>query len=80
MEASHRFFENRACQYYPCHTGIEEINCLFCYCPLYAREECPGSPRFIERSGRRIKDCTACTFPHEAAHYDHILRLLKPSE
>ena len=29
---SHAFFCNTACQYYPCHEGLEEINCLFCYC------------------------------------------------
>ena len=36
-ENSYRFFSNRECQYYPCHEGIEEMNCLFCYCPLYER-------------------------------------------
>ena len=35
MNDSYRYFKNRACQYYPCHKGIEELNCLFCYCPLY---------------------------------------------
>lgn len=32
------FFQNRACEYFPCHPmGDEEnFNCLFCYCPLYA--------------------------------------------
>ena len=30
-ENSYRFFSNRECQYYPCHEGIEEMNCLFCY-------------------------------------------------
>lgn len=32
---SSRFFENRACAYYPCHRDIEQINCMFCYCPMY---------------------------------------------
>ena len=31
MENSYRFFENKECQYYPCHKGIENMNCLFCY-------------------------------------------------
>lgn len=35
MENSHRFFENRECKYFPCHKGLEDFNCLFCYCPLY---------------------------------------------
>ena len=30
------FFQNRPCEYFPCHKGIPEeaFNCLFCYCPL----------------------------------------------
>ena len=27
-------FENRECKYYPCHE-TDNINCLFCYCPLF---------------------------------------------
>lgn len=41
-ENSYRFFFNRECQYYPCHEGIEEMNCLFCYCPLYERRHWSG--------------------------------------
>ena len=52
MENSHRFFENRACKYFPCHKGLENLNCLFCYCPLYCRENCPGNLKFIEEEGR----------------------------
>ena len=77
LEASYRYFENRACKYYPCHAGIEEMNCLFCYCPLYALENCPGTPRFIERDGRRIKDCTTCTFPHVPEHYEKVNAVLR---
>lgn len=32
---SYKFFENKECEYYPCHKDMESINCLFCYCPLY---------------------------------------------
>ena len=42
MENSYRYFENRACKYYPCHeVENDEMNCLFCFCPLYEREHCP---------------------------------------
>ena len=47
MEASYRYFENKECQYYPCHTNIEHINCLFCYCPLYTQENCPGTYQYL---------------------------------
>ena len=31
------FFQNRECEYFPCHQGAdpETFSCLFCYCPLY---------------------------------------------
>ncbi len=78
MENSHRFFANTACKYYPCHKGIEEMNCLFCYCPLYRLERCPGNPRYKEgKNGKRIKICTDCTFPHRPENYDTVIRLLK---
>ena len=76
MENSYRYFENRACQYYPCHKGSEHINCLFCYCPLYHLAHCPGNYRDIEVNGKSIKECTDCTFPHEAESYDTIMALL----
>lgn len=80
MENSWRFFANRDCRYYPCHEGIEEMNCLFCFCPLYLREHCPGRPHFIESKGRRIKDCTPCTFPHRPESYDVIMEWLRDPE
>lgn len=77
MEHSYRFFENKDCRYYPCHSGLQECNCLFCYCPLYEREHCPGNPEWKETDGKRIKECTDCTFPHRPENYDRIMELLK---
>ncbi|MCI9004281.1 MAG: metal-binding protein [Lachnospiraceae bacterium] len=74
MEHSYRFFENRACCYYPCHQGLEELNCLFCYCPLYGQERCPGNPRYLEGGGRRVKDCSGCAFPHQPGNYEAVLQ------
>ena len=47
MHPSYRYFENKACKYYPCHADIDHINCLFCYCPLYTQENCPGTYRYL---------------------------------
>ena len=69
MSNSYRFFENRDCEYYPCHKGIEEMNCLFCYCPLYSFQDCPGNPKYREKDGKQIKDCSDCTFPHRKENY-----------
>ncbi|MCM1101202.1 MAG: cysteine-rich small domain-containing protein [Clostridium sp.] len=81
MENSYRFFANRDCQYFPCHKGLEELNCLFCYCPFYLREDCPGDPQYLERGEgegfKRIKNCADCTFPHRPENYDRIIQLLK---
>lgn len=77
MENSYRFFENRECQYFPCHKGLKEFNCLFCYCPMYGKTHCPGSPEYIEKNGRKIKVCTNCNFPHHPNHYDAIIQTLK---
>ncbi len=77
MEASYRFFENKKCQYFPCHQGLTDFNCLFCYCPLYSREHCPGAPEYIEKDGERIKNCISCTFPHRPENYDTVIRMLK---
>ena len=77
MKNSYRFFENRDCQYFPCHQGLKDFNCLFCYCPLYSREHCPGNPRWLERGDSRIKVCSDCTFPHRPENYDIIMGILK---
>lgn len=76
-ENSSRFFANIECEYYPCHKGIEELNCLFCYCPLYEREHCPGKPEYIKKEKGVIKSCMNCTFPHEPENYDIIMQFLR---
>ena len=76
MENSYRFFENRECRYFPCHKGIKDFNCLFCYCPLYGREHCPGRYKWLELEGRRVKSCMDCTFPHRPENYDRMIELL----
>ena len=78
MENSFKYFENRDCKYYPCHKDLEHINCLFCYCPLYFKDECPGNPKYIEKGDKVIKSCIDCTFPHEADNYAEILKRLIP--
>lgn len=76
MKNSSRFFENRECEYFPCHKGLEDFNCMFCYCPMYKKENCPGTPEYIEAGERKIKDCSNCTFPHEPDNYDVIMKIL----
>lgn len=76
MKNSFKYFENIECKYYPCHKNEQNINCLFCYCPLYSLENCPGKYNYIDSNGKRFKECTNCTFPHKAENYDIIIELL----
>ena len=67
------FFQNRACEFFPCHKGAdpENFSCLFCYCPLYALgKRCGGNCSFTE-SG--IKDCSGCLVPHRRENYGRIV-------
>lgn len=76
MGDSYKFFENKSCQYYPCHKETEQINCLFCFCPLYVKESCPGNYKYIDMDGKQTKDCSDCTFPHKEENYEKIMKLL----
>lgn len=72
MENSFRFYQNRACIYFPCHPVKDEseFNCMFCYCPLYALgDKCGGNCTYI---AGEVKDCSACTLPHSPNGYDYI--------
>ena len=55
----HDFLPNPFCRYYPCH--FEGQSCLFCYCPLYTRQDCGGDFRITPKG---IKDCSGCKIPH----------------
>ena len=74
MKNSSAYFENRDCKYYPCHKDTDEINCMFCYCPLYHLEKCGGNFGFTDKG---VKDCSKCTLPHKAKNYQYIVNKLK---
>lgn len=67
------FFANTTCDYYPCHKDMEELNCMFCYCPFYPEEKCPGNPTWLGVHGTCLKDCSACTFPHKPENFSIIV-------
>jgi Zn-finger protein len=77
MTNSYSFFANTDCKYNKCHgTTIdrEDFNCIFCYCPLYRLENCPGNYTILPNG---VKDCSACDLPHRAENYETIVELLK---
>lgn len=66
------FYQNKECEYFPCHKGVEQaaFNCLFCYCPLYVMgKSCGGTPTFLPNG---IKDCSGCVLPHIADNYGYV--------
>lgn len=75
--ANFKFHQNTACEYFPCHKDIpvEEFNCLFCYCPLYAlKGECGGDYTYLKNG---IKSCMGCKKPHDRNGYEHITTHIK---
>lgn len=67
------FTQNKECEYFPCHktNNIEEFNCLFCYCPLYAlADKCGGNFKITDNG---IKDCSKCMMPHVKDNYGLIV-------
>lgn len=72
MENNYSYFENKQCEYFPCHKAEGEFfNCLFCYCPLYALgDKCGGNFTYTPDG---LKDCTNCTLPHSENGYTHII-------
>ena len=70
---SSRYFQNKDCEYYPCH-NMEDMNCLFCFCPLYPMADCGGNYTMIAgKDETLVKDCSHCCLPHTQAGYDIII-------
>ena len=72
MKNNYAYFQNKDCEYYPCHkTDGEDFNCLFCFCPLYSiGKECGGNFVYTEDG---VKDCSGCVIPHTVEGYDYII-------
>ena len=71
--ANYEFFQNKECEYFPCHKceNPENFSCLFCYCPLYTLgDKCGGNFTYLENG---IKDCANCLKPHRRENYSKIM-------
>lgn len=77
MKYPSSFFQNKECEYFPCHEirDTDDFSCLFCFCPLYSMENCPGKPRW---KANGVKDCSGCTLPHISC--ETIIRMVKEAE
>ena len=71
--ANYDFFQNSACEYFPCHecADQETFSCMFCYCPLYTLgDQCGGNFTYTKEG---IKDCSNCLIPHRRENYLKIM-------
>ncbi len=75
---SYKFIQNIECEYFPCHKNIdiENFNCLFCYCPLYALGDgCGGNPTYTSNG---VKSCMECeVVHHKSSGYEHVQNKMK---
>ncbi len=73
MKNSYKFFQNKECEWFPCHSThqIENFSCLMCFCPLYNFADCGGNYKLLENG---VKDCSDCVMPHY--NYDYIINKL----
>jgi Zn-finger protein len=70
---SYKFFQNKHCKYFPCKK-VKDLNCLFCFCPLYTYKNCGGNFIILENG---VKDCSKCLLPHTDHGYDYIINKIK---
>jgi len=71
---NYQFFQNKGCEFFPCHKNCESVNCIFCYCPIYLYEDCGGNFKILDNG---IKDCSDCCIPHSKDGYDYIVNFIK---
>ena len=74
MKNSYRFFQNKECEWFPCHSipSTDNFSCLMCFCPLYNYDDCGGNYIMLENG---IKDCSGCIVPHY--NYDYVINKLR---
>lgn len=71
---------NYHCSDFPCHNENKLQDCTFCYCPLYpCLNEPLGSKGKMKelRNGKKVWDCSKCTWPHEKRRVDELVNYLK---
>lgn len=76
MSEHYKFYQNRKCEFFPCHKTEDEgnFNCLFCFCPLYLLGAgCKGNYITLP-SG--VKSCENCLLPHGEKGYEYVMKIL----
>lgn len=66
---------NKACEYYPCHLGLED--CTFCWCPFYPCKDEERGKYVRTKKGQRVWDCSGCNWIHQKDVVDRIFEIIK---
>ena len=67
---------NRACKYFPCHTGLED--CTFCYCPYYpCLDERRGKFVYPDKKMKGVWSCQPCGWIHNKKVVDSLFTLIQ---
>jgi len=62
IESTNGLYNQKDSICHKCHEVEGDLNCFFCFCPLYDEFEC-GVNYIILENG--LKDCSVCLKPHE---------------
>jgi Zn-finger protein len=67
---------NRACKFFPCHTGLED--CTFCYCPFYpCLDKKKGKFIHSSKSKNDIWSCESCNWIHKRKVIEKIFNWIR---
>ena len=66
---------NKACTFFPCHTGLED--CTFCYCLFYpCLDENLGRFAYSAKHKKNIWSCKSCSWIHKRKVTEYIFALI----
>ncbi|MBI5417576.1 sirohydrochlorin cobaltochelatase [Candidatus Poribacteria bacterium] len=67
---------NKSCNYFPCHSDLED--CTFCYCPFYpCLDAKKGNFIYSQKIKKKIWACQDCNWIHKKSVVNKILNLIR---
>jgi len=74
IEATNGLYFKKDSICHKCHSVEGDLNCFFCFCPLYDDFDCGGNYVILNNG---LKDCSACLKPHEEEFIEsQLLRII----
>lgn len=68
------------CEYYPCHSVLED--CTFCFCPFYPCGDESTGGRYVvsEKTGKDVWSCKNCEWIHKKEVVERVLAEIEKIE